>query len=115
MLEFIKAKYPDRYTLPGEIEIKQEIGSLFLKRKMEKTRKNKTRKPIPKPYLDKLRKYLEKAGRDYAELKPKDVFAKLISQFSSAEGLQSDFPDEKTVKARFSGLKTIHKTAWSVT
>ena len=39
MLEHIRNKYPHRYTLPGETEIRQEISSLFYETEKESKKK----------------------------------------------------------------------------
>ena len=44
--EALKCKYPNRFTIPSETEIRQEISALFLaskdKKKGKKTKKHKT-------------------------------------------------------------------------
>lgn len=117
MLEFLRRKYPGRFTLPGEIEIRGEINTLFQQQKQQEraekrardegnqyTASKKTR--LDDSYIAALESYLE----EDPNLKPLEGLLRLQAEFRDPEGkLPDDFPEEAKIRSKISSMKTMAK------
>ena len=109
MLETMRKKYPNIYTLPSETSIKQHISKLFKEQKDSGSNEvicDKVRSKLSGIYEKKLEEYLEKDDK----LRPNDAYNTLVREFTGENGeLPDDFPGKKKAKSKFSSLKAAKK------
>jgi hypothetical protein len=113
MLEELMRRYPGRYTLPGEIDIRREINSLFQSQKKEEAKAKRDgrykatteRYAMPSKYVDEIKAQLILDPN----VKPAQVLSHLRNQFASNGALTEDFPPDEKIKQKVSSLKTSAK------
>jgi hypothetical protein len=108
MLEKLKLRYPGRYSLPGENEIRTEISSLFSKQKSGKTGR---RTQTPQDYLDLIVGTCEEAYAANNDLKlivPRIILEEVKRRAKDKyEGvIPTNFPADQKIKCMISGFKT---------
>ena len=110
MWEHLVMKFPDRYDIPSEQEIRQEIGRLYKLKKdnrdLQLSRPGRRgRKGMDEKYERILLKFLE----ENPNLKPRKGYQMFLNHFEdpNVEG----FPTEKQVKSKISSLKSAAKNS----
>eukprot|EP00731_Ephydatia_muelleri_P026289 Em0018g389a len=111
MLETLQERYPNRYSLPGENEIRTEISSLLQKQKSGRTQKKSkfstTFTEFIKNIFDQV---LEQKDHQLDRIKPKEILAIVKQHFMEEDGsIPLDFPSDKYITAKVSNLKSMAK------
>ena len=109
MLETLQERYPNRYSLPGESEIKTEISSLLKKQKSGRTQK-KSKISTTFTEFNIFDQVLEQKDHQLDRIKPKEILAIVKQHFMEEDGsIPLDFPSDKCITAKVSNLKSMAK------
>ena len=111
MLETLQERYPNRYSLPGENEIRTEISSLLQKQKSGRTqKKSKFSTTFTKFIKNIFDQVLEQKDHQLDRIKPKEILAIVKQHFMEEDGsIPLDFPSDKYITAKVSNLKSMAK------
>ena len=108
MLETLQERYPNRYSLPGENEIRTEISSLLQKQKSGRTQK---KSKFSTTFTEFIKNIFDQVleQKDH-QLKPKAILAIVKQHFTEEDGsIPLDFPSDKYITAKVSNLKSMAK------
>ena len=114
MRESLKIKYPNRFTIPSETEIKQEISALFVDSKNNNKKSNKENKdPIvlnrDEETVD-WKNILDSLVQSNISEKPKAIYEKYFRTITQDYHVSIDaLPEEKIVKNKISVIRQKHK------
>lgn len=126
MLDALRRKYPKRFTLPGENEIKTFISSLVQKRKTQ--HKRKSRKRTQGDWIELLEKFIDTAFENtegenvairlqHTSMKPSILYHSALDCIKEANNgsLPKETPDKAVIMRRISAYKASIKKNASVT
>ena len=110
MWEELLTKYPGRYDLPSEQEIRQEIGRLYGLQKKGRDIRSTTSGRRGRKGMDAIyeRALIEIVGRN-PTVKPKEGHMIFLQRFENHEA--ENFPSESQIKSKISSLKQLAKKA----
>ena len=108
MREKLQALYPNRFSLPGETEIRSMMSALI---QNEKTKPStKTREAAVPDYVAQIISDLLTPPNGNADAKPAQVYDEICTIVKNKFGsIPSDFPEEKKIKSKISSMKSAAK------
>ena len=114
MRQRLKMKYPNRFTIPSETEIKQEISALFMDSKSKKKKSKQNNKDIVVFNKDKhivdWKNILDNLVQNNISEKPKVIYEKYCNILTKDYHVSiDDMPQEKIVKHKISAIRQKHK------
>ena len=114
MRQSLKMKYPNRFTIPSETEIKQEISALFMDSKSKKKKSKQNNKDIVVFNKDKhivdWKNILDNLVQSNISEKPKVIYEKYCNILTKDYHVSiDDMPQEKIVKHKINAIRQKHK------
>ena len=102
MREYLVAKYPNTYSLPGETEIKQQINAYVQNDKKGQVGKSRKKQEYWFGQLDELVKNNKVAP-------PEAIYNMLVRQLTQDNNDNATLPEKPEVKRKIGALKSKYK------
>ena len=109
MLQRLKINYPNKFSLPGETEIKQEIGALFKKSKNESIEEDDGSESQEPRDRESWKKDLNEIVKNNKTGKPEYLYKIFIERMESESIIYDAMPNKKEMKTKISTFKTKFK------